>query len=684
MSTILPSTYNEGTVAVANGSASVVGVGTMWLNTILPGDFFAAPSGQSIRILEVVDNTHLTLAYVWPGTSLAAGSAYEIRFQADMARMQETSRQLLQKLMNGNIEAFSGLVGAADAIPMFTGPGAMTLVSRGDLVAGINFDVEVDNLAARAPYDNEATGFTVLVADVGDGRAAIYYKKSVASADWSNPAYITGPRGLTWRDVWDNATAYVKDDAVSYNGASYIALTANTNVTPVAGATWGLLATRGATGLTGVNPRGNYSGATAYAVSDAVLYNGSTFVCIAATTGNAPPTLPTTSNTWWQLLAQKGTDGTGIGDVVGPAGATDNAIVAFDGTTGKLVKQAPSGSIANSLLANMAAGTIKGRRLADGNGAPQNLTPAQARGELSVENLTSIRNRLVNGGFDVWQRGLTFTTPANGAYVADGWQVGYDAAGTFFLSGVAATNEAINAQTWRYLRWNQTAAATATFRQLISPIENVHTLAGQTVTVTFEAWATAAQTISANLRQNFGTGGSPSSSVSIGAQNVSLTTTPQKFSLTFAVPDVKTKTLGSNGNDRLELILGLPLTGTFDIKISRVSVVAGDATQEADPFGPGLDYARILSACERYYQSLYLTWAPYAATTAVQAIGSNFRTTMRVAPTSLGGSVISSSAGTAVSGYDNITPQGARMTVVPGGANGVYAIAVVANFTAEF
>jgi hypothetical protein len=36
--------------------------------------------------------------------------------------------------------------------------------------------------------------------------------------------------------------------------------------------------------------------------------------------------------------------GTGTGDVVGPASATDNAIVAFDGTTGKLIKAAVLGT----------------------------------------------------------------------------------------------------------------------------------------------------------------------------------------------------------------------------------------------------------------------------------------------------------------------------------------------------
>ncbi|EPE99545.1 hypothetical protein [Rhizobium grahamii] len=688
MAAILPSSYKDGTVSVATGSTAVTGTNTFWGtpggegNPILPGDWFGVHKGYAIRIASIEGNGALTLANPWPGPP-QTDEPYEVMLQSDNARMATSTRQLLQQLMNGNIAAFTGLNGEPDTVPYFTGPGAMGLLTRQDLTQGVDYDVQVDTLADRAAYDLQVPGYAVLVSDIGDGRAAIYSKVTAASGDWSDPAYITGPRGLTWKGAWSGATAYKKDDAVSYNNASWIALVDNTNVAPIVGATWGQLAARGATGATGVNPRGAYDNATAYGVTDSVLDNGSTWIAIAPTTGNAPPVLPTTSNAYWQLLARKGTDGTGTGDVVGPAGGVAASdIVAFDGTTGKLIKKAPNGSVGNALLANMAAGTLKGRRASSGNGAPEDLTPAQVRGEIGAEFLSSIRNKLRNGGFDVWQRGVTWNTPANGAYTADGWKVAYDVAGTFVLSAVTATNEAINPQTWRYLRWNQTVAGAATSRLLMSPIENVHTLAGQTVTVTFEAWATTAQSLAVNLQQIFGTGGSPSASVALAAQTVNLTTTPQKFSLVFNLADVKSKTLGTNGDDYLNLIFGLPLTGTFDIKISRVSLVAGDATQEADPFGPGLDYARILNICERYYQQAYITFAPYAAASVTQAIGVNFRTTMRATPTALGGTVISAS-GTTVAGYDFLTPQGARMTHTPSGS-GVCAIAVNAAFGAEY
>jgi hypothetical protein len=160
-----------------------------------------------------------------------------------------------------------------------------------ELDAGTIFKYDASgDLAGRATYDERGKGFSYLVF-IGVSEPALYVKASATSGDWDGPyAYGTGPVG------------------------------------PVGPAGY-------------VNFRGAYSGATAYAKNDGVLYNGSSFVALQTTTGNAPPTLPTPANAYWQLLAVKGADGTGTGDLVGPTGAVDGNIAVFDGTTGKLVRQ---------------------------------------------------------------------------------------------------------------------------------------------------------------------------------------------------------------------------------------------------------------------------------------------------------------------------------------------------------
>lgn len=65
--------------------------------------------------------------------------------------------------------------------------------------------------------------------------------------------------------------------------------------------------------------KGTYNSATQYEKNDVVTYEGSSYVSLQATKGNAP-----TNTTYWQLIAEKGTKGdTGA---TGQTGATGNGI----------------------------------------------------------------------------------------------------------------------------------------------------------------------------------------------------------------------------------------------------------------------------------------------------------------------------------------------------------------------
>lgn len=55
----------------------------------------------------------------------------------------------------------------------------------------------------------------------------------------------------------------------------------------------------------------SWSGATQYYKNNIVEYNGSSFMAIADSLGQTPPTLPTLSNEHWVLMSRKGDDGTG-------------------------------------------------------------------------------------------------------------------------------------------------------------------------------------------------------------------------------------------------------------------------------------------------------------------------------------------------------------------------------------
>ncbi len=340
--------YGDGTATVAVGSRTVTGADTGWLTEVAGltpikvGDKFGIHVGRPIVIEQIISDTELLLADDWPGPA-QTDAPYKVELTSPTIAAVEAMRRLLASLSNGNLGSLSEISVGTDDIPIGIGPGVFGTINKAALVQGVEYDAWVANLAGRAAYNGAATGFSVLVIDVGDGRSALYFKNSATSGDWSAPSYVTGPvgpAGVNQRGNYSAGTAYAIRDIVQYGGSTWIAKVATTgNVPPTLPTTentqWLLFAR---SGTPGVVDRGTYSGATAYEANDIVLNNGSTWLALQSTTGNAPPTLPTESNAYWRLLARKGTDGTGTGDVVGPAGAADGTFAAFDGTTGKIIK----------------------------------------------------------------------------------------------------------------------------------------------------------------------------------------------------------------------------------------------------------------------------------------------------------------------------------------------------------
>lgn len=184
--------------------------------------------------------------------------------------------------------------------------------------------------AGRDFYDTRPKGFAYL--DISVVPAQLFIKTSNAEADWSGPfSYGQGEQG---------------------------------DVGP-----------EGPPGPVGVNWQGEYSGATAYLENDVVRDNGSAWIALQDTTGNAPPVFPTTSNAYWELIAVKGLDGTGTGDVVGPSSAPDGGFVVFDGTTGKLIKNVDAATM-KAALAILAADVGFNNSVAELEGDPATVQEA--------------------------------------------------------------------------------------------------------------------------------------------------------------------------------------------------------------------------------------------------------------------------------------------------------------------
>lgn len=351
--------YQTGTATVAANGTIVTGQGTLWSQIVAPGDDFGKHVGLPIPIKNVISDTQIELAYPWPGPAQTA-APYRITFTPYHVAFRQTMQMVLEILKSGNNSALAGLTGAADMLPIFTGPGAMDIITKSELVNGVRFDVQVDGLSDRAAYDNEDTGFTVLVADIGDGRSAVYSKNSNDSGDWSDPAYITGPRGHeSYVYIAYASNASGAGFTMTFNPSlNYIAIKttetpiANPSASDFAGLWFNYKGATGATGATGAPGADWLTGSADPAAGIGV--DGDLYLQTAnGSSGSLGDVWQKAGGTWSVVANIRGVSGDGSGDVTGPnGGLSDGEVPLFDGTTGKILK--------GSGLLGSAIGNMKG------------------------------------------------------------------------------------------------------------------------------------------------------------------------------------------------------------------------------------------------------------------------------------------------------------------------------------
>ena len=161
------------------------------------------------------------------------------------------------------------------------------------------------------------------------------------------------------------------------------------------------------------------------------------------------------------------------------------------------------------------------------------------------------KNRLINGDFRFWQRGTTSAAAAARRYVADRWEV-WSIGSTTQVDAMAINDGSIDPPV-RYAQRvivNSVPGA-GNMALLRQHIEDVRTDSGKTVTFAVRLYAQAASQIAVNLSQNFGSGGS--AAVNVPAQKVALVAGWQTLQLTFEVPSVAGKTIGTGSSLILQM-----------------------------------------------------------------------------------------------------------------------------------
>jgi hypothetical protein len=235
------------------------------------------------------------------------------------------------------------------------------------------------------------------------------------------------------------------------------------------------------------------------------------------------------------------------------------------------------------------------------------------------------RQAIINGNFDIWQRGTTATNPTNATFpTADRYLLNIVNTGTLPTT-IIHSRQSITpgfVQPSRYFhRVNVNGAGSgfgvsdyyAPLRQKIE--HGTMALCGASKQVTVSFWARSdisGKKLAINLYQDYGTGGSPSSTEVITGQTWTLTSSFAKYTATFTTNTLVGKTFGTGNNDNLSLqfyimwgtniapTLGTVGAETFvgsgNVDITQIQLCSGS---EALPFEPK-SYNQELIDCQRY------------------------------------------------------------------------------------
>ena len=252
--------------------------------------------------------------------------------------------------------------------------------------------------------------------------------------------------------------------------------------------------------------------------------------------------------------------------------------------------------------------------------------------------LAGFRNRIINGNFDIWQRGTSTTTTGN-TYLADRWLSAFSTGGT-------VSQETSNLPTASRYAWKFVASASNSFLQMGQQIEygNCIDLQNTTVTISFMARAVTTNSGSTALifrtRTIAGVDGVCLFTGTDVSSALTLTTSWTRYTVTRTLP-------ATFGSLSLEFALSSHVSGD-GIMLAQVQIEPGPVATpfEQRPIGTEL------ALCQRYFnktKSIFRTYQDageflYCYTLPVQ---------MRTLPNTAVISTTGSSGPTAIAVYNN-------------------------------
>lgn len=283
------------------------------------------------------------------------------------------------------------------------------------------------------------------------------------------------------------------------------------------------------------------------------------------------------------------------------------------------------------------------------------------------------KNVLINGDFQVWQRGTRFRNPGNLIHTVDRWNVAWDGEenGAFQISREAFPlgQTEVPGEPRYFARWEQLEHGRGNnIRDFSQQIESVRTLAGQTVTISCylrtskkvppahvgigrPPAVTPRECVHLITEQFFGGPANRPKGVSLfrTSDPCIVTRVWQRFTFTTTLHGIADTEIGSTGDDSLNVIISMrkndahnidSANGLASLDIADVQIELGT---EATAF-ERRSLGHQLADCERYFQKSYDLEVPPGAQSypgaesSLQAsprgaVGVRLRTSMRRPPT---------------------------------------------------
>lgn len=222
------------------------------------------------------------------------------------------------------------------------------------------------------------------------------------------------------------------------------------------------------------------------------------------------------------------------------------------------------------------------------------------------------RNVLINGDFDVWQRGgfANISGLPNVMGAGTGAAMGTDRWALNEPSGSNKRNvyrgdftpgqSVVPGEPEFYLRWNELVAETGVNRPMLSQyIEDARTLSGKSCVATWWMQGDYSGNVTCQLIQF--TGGSPGQTVTVAATSGGTASLINgaawtKYTATFAVPSVAGYALTTGSYLALQFLL--PDNATFQIDFAQVQLEEGATATDFE----AMPYLETLRKCERYFE----------------------------------------------------------------------------------